>query len=282
MRPGSDRLPEERKLLTLTELYAELDRQARQDNTVPRVRITSADFYEHYFYPNRPVIVEGLMASWDAPAKWTVAWLSEQFGENLVTVHADRSKDPLYEQHLSRGCRVMRFADFLDTIASGGESNDLYLVGRNQLLARPEFRRLLDDVESPAGFLDPANMDSRHIKLWIGSGGTITPLHHDRGSVFFGQVRGRKQIKLISPFHLRSLYNDPANCYSPVSPAGPIDTERFPAMRDVPIMEAVVGPGDFLLIPVGWWHWVRSLDLSMSLSCKNFFFRGKRISWEYR
>ena len=34
----------------------------------------------------------------------------------------------------------------------------------------------------------------------------------------------------------------------------------------LPYQEAVVGPGDLLFIPVRWWHFVKSLDVSISVA----------------
>jgi ribosomal protein L16 Arg81 hydroxylase len=35
-------------------------------------------------------------------------------------------------------------------------------------------------------------------------------------------------------------------------------------------MQVVLEPGQALFIPVGWWHHVRSLDVSISVSFTNF------------
>ncbi len=278
----STELSYQRKLATLVELYAELDRQSRPSSQIPRKRLGPAEFYEDYFYPNRPVIVEGLMTDWPALTKWTLPWLRAQFGDYEFEVHANRTLDPKYEQHFRRNCSTMNFGAFLSILESPQETNDVYLVGRNVFLERPEFRRMLEDISNPNGFLDPETMNHPNVKLWIGPRGTVTPLHHDRGSVFFGQISGRKQVKFISPFHLPSLYNDPDTCYSDVILDQGADLNRFPEMRNVVIREAVIGPGDFLLIPVAWWHWVRALDPSISLTFKNFIFRTGRIAWNYR
>jgi ribosomal protein L16 Arg81 hydroxylase len=271
-----------RKLESLIELYAELDRQSSIGDDIPRKRLSPAEFYKDYFYPNRPVIVEGLMVDWPASTKWTFPWLRANFGDHEIEVHANRSNDPRYEQHFRGNCSTMNFGDFVSLLESPGESNNTYIVGRNLLLARPEFSGMLQDIHNPPGFLDSRTMNDQNVKLWIGPRGTVTPLHHDRGSVLFGQVSGRKHVKFISPFHLPSLYNDPNTCYSDVVLDDTLDLNRYPEMRHVVIMEAVIGPGDFLFIPVGWWHWVRALDASISLTFKNFLFRTRRIAWNYR
>jgi len=36
--------------------------------------------------------------------------------------------------------------------------------------------------------------------------------------------------------------------------------------KDIPYVDCVLGPGDTLYIPVGWWHYVRSLSISFSVS----------------
>lgn len=272
----------QRKLASLVTLYADLDRQSHASGEIPRKRLTPAEFYEDYFYLNRPVILEGLMTDWPALNKWTLPWLRAEFGSYEIEVHANRTLDPLYERHFKSNCSSMNFGDFIAILETPGESNDFYVVGRNVFLERQEFSRMMEDISNPQGFLDAETMRPPHVKLWIGPRGTVTPLHHDRGSVLFGQISGRKQFKFISPFHLPSIYNNPDTCYSDVILDEGVDLDRFPEMRGVLVREAVIGPGDFLFIPVAWWHWVRALDPSISLTFKNFLFRADRIAWNYR
>jgi ribosomal protein L16 Arg81 hydroxylase len=44
------------------------------------------------------------------------------------------------------------------------------------------------------------------------------------------------------------------------------------------VRDFVVGPGDALFIPVGWWHHVRALDVSVSLAI-NGFAKPNRYDW---
>ena len=40
--------------------------------------------------------------------------------------------------------------------------------------------------------------------------------------------------------------------------------------KHVHIEEVILGPGDLLFLPVGWWHHVTSLDVTVTLTFTNF------------
>lgn len=41
---------------------------------------------------------------------------------------------------------------------------------------------------------------------------------------------------------------------------------EFPLFKDAEFVEAILGPGECLFIPRGWWHYVKSLSPSCSVS----------------
>jgi lysine-specific demethylase 8 len=45
-----------------------------------------------------------------------------------------------------------------------------------------------------------------------------------------------------------------------------IDEQRFPAFVHVPYRDVVLEPGDMLYMPPQWWHYVKSLSTSFSVS----------------
>ncbi|WP_377828330.1 cupin-like domain-containing protein [Bradyrhizobium lupini] len=47
---------------------------------------------------------------------------------------------------------------------------------------------------------------------------------------------------------------------------------EYPRFAEAEIFDVVLEPGEALLIPVGWWHHVRSLDISINVSLTNFLF----------
>ena len=42
--------------------------------------------------------------------------------------------------------------------------------------------------------------------------------------------------------------------------------------RNVTVIDVEIGPGDLLFLPVGWWHHVRGLDTSITMTFTNFVF----------
>jgi hypothetical protein len=84
-------------------------------------------------------------------------------------------------------------------------------------------------------------------------------------------------MRLVPPHFLSKLANN-RSCYSALD-LDNLDLERYPALRGLPILETIVEPGEFLFIPVGWWHEVRSLEVSISLSFSNFRFNEPEIGW---
>ena len=44
------------------------------------------------------------------------------------------------------------------------------------------------------------------------------------------------------------------------------DAEAFPGLQDLPVMDCVLEAGQMLYIPPGWWHYVKSLSVSFSVS----------------
>jgi ribosomal protein L16 Arg81 hydroxylase len=105
-------------------------------------------------------------------------------------------------------------------------------------------------------------------------------LHHDDRNILFAQIYGRKHVRLIAPYYIDRVYND-REWYSPVD-LDAIDYKRFPLMRGVPVIDIVLEPGECVFLPLGWWHWVKSLDVSISLSFTNFCVEGGGAIWECR
>jgi hypothetical protein len=237
---------------------------------VRRVKdIEPDDFVERFYAANRPVVLSGLIGDWPALERWTPEYLRERFGEQTVDVETGRKSEPIWQVLLKANRQPWRFADYIDAVMAAGETNGFYMTAADGLLSRPGMASLLDDIRMPRGFLDPAQLDG-NAQFWFGPAGTVSPLHRDEVNVFLCQVRGRKRIRFVASSQLHRVYNR-RSFYSEVNAERP-DLERFPRFAGLRVLEAVVGPGDVAFIPVGWWHHVRALDVSISVTMTNFEF----------
>jgi hypothetical protein len=271
--------PVKSKAESFLNLLSQQFSQSSCAQAVPAIdRSSSVEFFERYYYANRPVIVRGLMKNWKALQQWSPDHFARRFGNCSVEIVTGRSRDPHYESNFLSHRTTLRMKDYVRMINEAGESNDFYLSARNFFFQRKAFKSLMDDMRCPRGFLNPKTF-RRAPNLFFGPKGTVTPLHHDGLNVLFGQIYGRKLFKLIPPFDMDKVYVERV-CFSGVD-LGKVDYSRFPLMRGASILEAVVEPGEFLFIPVGWWHWVKALHISISVSFTNFDVKGTPVAWRF-
>jgi hypothetical protein len=241
-------------------LHPDADRIAR----LPR--LSRDTWLRDFVAPCRPVVLTEVCQDWPALHGWAPEALRQQYGHVVVEVQSGRAADPDYERNKLRLRREMPLADLIDRALAGGPSNDLYLTANNLALRRPALTPLLADVGTlPAG-TDRSQLPGAAL-FWFGPAGTVTPLHHDTLMLFHTQVVGRKRWRFVSPLDTHRLSNLD-NVFSPIDLDRP-DLARFPSFAGVQVLETVVGPGETLFLPIGWWHQVTALDLSVSLSYTN-------------
>lgn len=251
------------------QIHRKLDKLLPNWGQIQRIhKLSRTDFFYHFYSANRPVIITGMMDDWPALKKWTPDYFKTHFGERIVEVQAKRNANQRYEIESQQHKQKIALADFVDTIVNGGETNDLYLTANNSGHNATALRELWDDVVQIPEYLD-GNSAQRGF-LWFGPKGTITPLHHDLTNNFMAQVYGKKLVRLIQSNELPYVYNH-LHCYSEVD-LDNIDYDRFPLMRHVNIIDCELNAGEILFLPVGCWHYVRGLDISMTMSFTNFLF----------
>jgi hypothetical protein len=253
------------------EVYRRLARQATSYGKVPRVRRPSRlEFLDRYYARNEPVVIEGAIADWPALKRWTPDYFKQRFGDRLVEVQANRNADPEYEINSNKHKNEMRFGDFVDLVESAAPTNDWYITANNDGKNRENLKELWEDIVQVHEYLrdDPG----RRGFFWYGPRGTVTPLHHDLTNNFMAMVRGRKLVRLIAPYELADVYNH-RHCFSQVD-LDRVDLEKYPQFRNVKVIDVVLNPGDLFFLPVGWWHYVRGLDVTVTMTFTNFAFEN--------
>ena len=91
-------------------------------------------------------------------------------------------------------------------------------------------------------------------------------------NIFYFQLYGRKQFILAAPEEIPYVYNR-QGVYSDVDPEIP-DTDAFPHYQRIHTTTITLEQGQSLFVPVGWWHHVRSMDVSISVSTTSFCFEN--------
>jgi len=267
-----------RKLESHANILADLASLSSHSHTIERrPTISRTDFLENHYAKNIPLILTDITKNWSALSQWNPEYLKNKYGQVEIEVQSDRDSDRLYEIDIEKHRKKMKMADYADAVMAGGATNNYYMVANNGNIEKTALGKLLDDIEIFPEYLDPQNTKGTTF-FWFGPAGTITPLHHDPVNLMFVQVYGRKVWKIIPPYYTHMLYNY-RGVFSEVDCENP-DYEKYPAFQKVPIIEVTLNPGDTIFIPVGWWHTVKSLDVSISMSFTNFVFPNQ-YEWIY-
>lgn len=237
------------------------------DNAIARrERLSGDEFLQQYYRLNRPVIITGMLEHFPARSKWNLDYFAQRFAGRTVEVQFGRSADANYEMNSIAHKRQMPFGEYVELVRHAGESNDFYMTANNDSRNREALKELWDDIGALPEYLDESG--GRQGFFWFGPQGTITPFHHDLTNNFMMQIIGRKKVRLMAPCESARVYNF-RHCFTDVD-AKKVDLNKFPAMADVPIIECVLEPGEILFLPVGWWHHVEGLDMSVTIAVTNF------------
>jgi len=234
-----------------------------------RADLSAEEFLERYYSTNRPVILTGKMQGWPALDAWNPAYLKAKLGDREIELQGGRTNDPQFEMRKDDHRTRATFGEFIDRIGAKA-GNDAYITAYNSVHNDAALAPLYEDLGTLDEFLlrpatGPFGM------FWIGPAGTFTSLHHDLTNNFIAQITGRKHIKLLPPSETGKLYNV-KHVFSEVPDLDDpnLNVDRYEDLTRVRIYDLTLKPGEILFIPVGWWHQVRSLDFSVTITYTSF------------
>ena len=223
--------------------------------------ISREDFHEHYLKPRRPVVIKNMARQWPAYEKWSLDYMKEVVGDITVPLYDSSKADPAAP--INAPSAEMKFGEYIDLIQR--EPTDLRIFLFDPIKQAPS---LLNDYVFPkelmGGFLD------KYPTMFFGGIGSETFLHYDIDMAhIFHTHFGSKHIILFDYKWKERLYRIPYATYAleDYDVENP-DTARFPALEGVEGVECFLEHGDTLFMPTGWWHWMKYLDGSFSLSLR--------------
>ncbi|PNY28739.1 Mitochondrial division protein 1 [Tolypocladium capitatum] len=217
------------------------------------------------------------------------SYVDEGWGQELIPFRAFLAK------YVAPGLVDADGTDNTDTDTADGAARQVgYLAQHNLFRQIPSLRNDIAVPDFcwaavPRHPSDPSRdqppVDAPRLNAWLGPARTITPLHADGYHNLLCQVVGAKYVRLYPPRaapRLRPRAPERGVDMSNTSgldvgvlegwdePPDGVDeavlAEARAGLEGVEYSECVLRPGDTLVIPIGWWHYVRSLSVSFSVS----------------
>jgi len=240
-------------------------------------------FFRSKYKKNVPIIVTGLLGK---DTQWDLDYLCQTIGDNKFLFRHYGSQryqtDKQQWQSIGSGVDVqeMSFHEYAEMLRNGqAKSEDIYLAKASlkdtPLSQSPSLQTLGSKLS-----LKPVT----DYRMYMGHGGHTASLHYDIVHGTLCQLYGQKKVILFPPRVTQSLYPFPIwvhlthgmklrCCYSQAD----VDTKdltKFPRLKTALKEQQTVTlkAGEVLLIPVGWWHEIITLDTDeMSCSVSRFW-----------
>jgi len=229
-------------------------------------------FNNVYVATGTPVILRNCIEHWPAMShnRWSPQYVQMVAGCRLVPVElGSKYTDQGWSQKLMTVDEF--FQKYILNVGRelGGE---VAYLAQHQLFN--QVPRLREDIVVPdycaLSSCDDADDDESEVDInaWFGPRGTVSPLHRDEKRNLLAQVVGAKYIRLYHPEMTYQLYPHTNHLLSTTSQVDVEDPDltEFPLFEGVTFSDCILRAGDMLYLPPMYWHYVRSLTTSFSVS----------------
>lgn len=231
----------------------------------------SIEYFRTAHFNRLPVVIRNSMEQWPAIRNWSQSnYLLDICRSRIVPIEIGQNYT---NENWSQ--QLVKFDDFFQRqmINSDPASTTIEYLAQHNLFE--QIPKLKDDIITPEYCCITTNTttDDNHcndidIKAWLGPEGTISPMHYDNKQNLLCQVFGTKRIILAAPTDTDNLYPHDGEMLHNTSQidAEHLNFEQFPLASRVQFYELTLYKGEILYIPAKWWHYVRSLSKSFSVS----------------
>ncbi|XP_017767708.1 PREDICTED: HSPB1-associated protein 1 [Eufriesea mexicana] len=204
--------------------------------------------------------------------EWNLSELAEKFGDIKLPFRVGynaRSMSPQWEINCSTVS--MTLTEFIQNINLSENDKKWYYFDYKYM--QEWFKNKLEIINSINWRIFGIDKTGDDSTIWIGSKGAHTNCHQDSyGCNLIAQIHGRKQWLLFPPSSSNFLQPtripyEESTVYSKYNFFCPTKEDEINILKIQDTAKLVtLEPGDILFVPPGWWHYVESLDFTISVN----------------
>lgn len=225
-------------------------------------KISKEDFQKYFVKPQIPVVVEKLTEDWPAYKKWNFDYIKSVAGDIEVPLYDNSPVDA--SKKVNEPVTKMKMGDYIDLLHQGPTELRIFLF--NILKHIPQMK---DDYCYPDLGL---NLFKSLPMIFFGGEGSNVFMHYDidLANILHFHFAGKKKCLIAHPSMRKYMYLVPFSniCREDIDFDNP-DFEKWPALKNVTLMEADLEHGEMLYMPEGYWHYMKYITPGFSMSLRS-------------
>lgn len=225
--------------------------------------LTRSEFIKNYLEPGVPVVLTDATKDWPGRTKFTPEFFQKNYPDKNISIAG----------------KSYKLGTFIDLMLNSTKENPAPYPCKFDM--GTHFPELMDDVLPRFVYAMPDRIGhsllpkaalpgAATLEVFLGGpGGKFPYLHYDYLHLytFINQMYGDKEFTVYAPGQEKFVYADPENPWrSTVENHQEPDFEKYPLFKKAEAIKVVVGPGETIFIPCGWWHTAKSLTPTVSIA----------------
>ena len=229
---------------------------------IPRVKtLTKEAFLRDYFKPQKPVVIEEMIADWPAYSKWNLDYMKQVAGNIEVPLYDDRPVK--HDEGFNEPHAKMKMSAYVDLLKKEPTKYRIFLW--NILKEVPQLQKDFSFPDFGIRLMKGLPM------LFFGGKDSYTFMHYDidLANIFHIHFEGKKECILFPQSETKHLYKVPHSLITreDIDFANP-DVGQWPALKNAKGYITQLEHGNVLYIPEGYWHYMRYITPGFSMSLR--------------